>query len=82
MTAFLLYTASGPDEPITQSTNRGNKLKANAEYVREGALGYINSEELYKQVDWFPPSQRNSRRAESGSLGKEESRQSLTVGIP
>ncbi|ODM21721.1 hypothetical protein SI65_02565 [Aspergillus cristatus] len=40
---------SGPDDSITQPTNRGNKLKANAQYVREGALGYINSEEFYKQ---------------------------------
>ncbi|KAF7163351.1 hypothetical protein CNMCM5623_008329 [Aspergillus felis] len=38
-----------PDEPITQPTNRGNKLRANAKYVREGALGYIHPEQLYKQ---------------------------------
>lgn len=43
---------SGPDEPITQPTNRGNKLRANAKYVREGALGYIHPEHLYKQVTW------------------------------
>jgi hypothetical protein len=41
---------SGLDEPITQPTNRGNKLRANAKYVREGALGYIHPEQLYKQV--------------------------------
>ncbi|TQB72404.1 hypothetical protein MPDQ_006891 [Monascus purpureus] len=40
---------SGPDEPVTQPTNRGNKLRTNASHVREGALGYINSEGLYKQ---------------------------------
>ncbi|KAH8425706.1 RXT2 domain-containing protein [Aspergillus melleus] len=40
---------SGPDDPITEPTNRGNKLRANAQYVREGALGYIHSEDLYKQ---------------------------------
>ncbi|KAK1150317.1 hypothetical protein N8T08_000219 [Aspergillus melleus] len=40
---------SGPDNPITEPTNRGNKLRANAQYVREGALGYIHSEDLYKQ---------------------------------
>ncbi|KAA8652228.1 hypothetical protein EYZ11_002290 [Aspergillus tanneri] len=40
---------SAPDDLITQPTNRGNKLRANAQYVREGALGYIHSEELYKQ---------------------------------
>ncbi|KAF7158111.1 hypothetical protein CNMCM6106_004433 [Aspergillus hiratsukae] len=38
-----------PDEPITQPTNRGNKLRANAKYVREGALGYIHPEQFYKQ---------------------------------
>lgn len=31
-------------------TNRGNKMHANAKYVSEGALGYINAEEYYKQV--------------------------------
>ncbi|PYH95862.1 hypothetical protein BO71DRAFT_482597 [Aspergillus ellipticus CBS 707.79] len=40
---------SGPDDPITQPTNRGNKLRANASFVREGALGFIHPEELYKQ---------------------------------
>ncbi|KAL4868172.1 hypothetical protein BDV12DRAFT_170186 [Aspergillus spectabilis] len=38
-----------PDDPITQPTNRGNKLRANARYVKEGAMGYVHSEELYKQ---------------------------------
>ena len=41
---------SGPDDAITQPTNRGNKMRANAKYVREGALGYINAEEFYKEV--------------------------------
>ncbi|PTU22402.1 hypothetical protein P175DRAFT_0514489 [Aspergillus ochraceoroseus IBT 24754] len=40
---------SGPDDPISQPTNRGNKLHANANFVREGALGYVHSEQLYKQ---------------------------------
>ncbi|KAJ5660789.1 uncharacterized protein N7484_000161, partial [Penicillium longicatenatum] len=40
---------SGPDDPIMQPTNRGNKLKANAKYVREGAMGYINAEEFYRE---------------------------------
>ncbi|PWY81792.1 hypothetical protein BO70DRAFT_352874 [Aspergillus heteromorphus CBS 117.55] len=40
---------SGPDDPITQPTNRGNKLRANASFVREGALGYVHPEEMYKQ---------------------------------
>ncbi|RJE25652.1 hypothetical protein PHISCL_02045 [Aspergillus sclerotialis] len=38
-----------PDDPITQPTNRGNKLRENAKFVREGALGYIHPEEYYKQ---------------------------------
>ena len=25
-------------------------MKANAKYVREGAMGYINAEEFYKEV--------------------------------
>jgi hypothetical protein len=41
---------SGPDDPISQPTNRGNKLRSNARFVREGAMGYVNSEALYKQV--------------------------------
>lgn len=41
---------SGPDDAITQPTNRGNKMRENAKYVREGALGYINGEEFYKEV--------------------------------
>lgn len=53
----LLTVVTGPDDPITQPTNRGNKLKTNATHVREGALGYINSEELYKKVDLLPPPQ-------------------------
>ncbi|RAL09296.1 RXT2 domain-containing protein [Aspergillus homomorphus CBS 101889] len=40
---------SGPDDPITQPTNRGNKLRANAKFVREGALGYLHPEDQYKQ---------------------------------
>ncbi|KAJ5698447.1 hypothetical protein N7462_000452 [Penicillium macrosclerotiorum] len=45
----LPRTDSGPDDAIIQPTNRGNKMKANAKYVREGALGYINAEEFYKE---------------------------------
>lgn len=41
---------SGPDDPITQPTNRGNKLRIDAKYVHEGALGYSNPREHYKQV--------------------------------
>ncbi|KAL6236401.1 hypothetical protein BDW75DRAFT_229466 [Aspergillus navahoensis] len=41
---------SGPDDPITQPTNRGNKLRGNARFVKEGAMGYIHTEGLYKQT--------------------------------
>ncbi|KAJ5772847.1 hypothetical protein N7457_007743 [Penicillium paradoxum] len=40
---------NGPDDPIMAPTNRGNKMHANAKYVSEGAMGYINAEEYYKQ---------------------------------
>ncbi|KAJ5345853.1 hypothetical protein N7452_003857 [Penicillium brevicompactum] len=40
---------NGPDEPIMAPTNRGNKMHANAKFVSEGALGYINGENFYKQ---------------------------------
>ncbi|KAI1831868.1 hypothetical protein DTO027I6_7283 [Penicillium roqueforti] len=40
---------NGPDDPIMAPTNRGNKMQANAKYVSEGALGYINAEDYYKQ---------------------------------
>ncbi|KAK2760921.1 hypothetical protein FQN54_002163 [Arachnomyces sp. PD_36] len=40
---------SGPDDLITQPTNRGNKLRADAKYVHEGALGFSNSREHYKE---------------------------------
>lgn len=58
--AYLLFcnaTDTGPDEPITQPTNRGNKLRVNAKYVHEGALGFTNPREFYKQVCSFlsPP---------------------------
>lgn len=47
---FSSCAVTGPDEPITQPTNRGNKLRANAQYVREGALGYARPQEQYKEV--------------------------------
>ncbi|CAG8885778.1 unnamed protein product [Penicillium egyptiacum] len=40
---------NGPDDPIMAPTNRGNKMHANAKYVSEGALGYVNAEDYYKQ---------------------------------
>ncbi|KAL3459940.1 RXT2-like protein [Aspergillus heterothallicus] len=40
---------SGPDDPIIQPTNRGNKLRSNARFVKEGAMGYVNAGALYKE---------------------------------
>jgi hypothetical protein len=55
LTSFFFFPSldSGPDDPIMQPTNRGNKMHANAKYVREGAMGYINAEDFYKQVRGF-----------------------------
>jgi hypothetical protein len=50
-----LLVDTPPDDPITQPTNRGNKLKANATYVHEGALGFSNPHELYKEASSFHP---------------------------
>ncbi|PGG99130.1 hypothetical protein AJ79_08694 [Helicocarpus griseus UAMH5409] len=41
--------ATGVDDPITQPTNRGNKLRLNAEYVHKGALGYLDGQEFYRK---------------------------------
>lgn len=51
---------NGPDDPITQPTNRGNKMRANAKYVREGAMGFINVEDFYREV--------RGSRVEQGSM--------------
>ncbi|KAF3480299.1 uncharacterized protein GIQ15_05646 [Arthroderma uncinatum] len=37
------------DDAINQPSNRGNKTKLNAEFVREGALGYMNHEQFYRK---------------------------------
>lgn len=47
---MVKFSVSVADDSITQPTNRGNKLKANAKYVHEGALGFTNAEGLYKEV--------------------------------
>lgn len=47
---FDFYSESGLDDPITQPTNRGNKLRANAKYVHEGALGCRNGKEYHRKV--------------------------------
>ncbi|EDN04118.1 hypothetical protein I7I51_08748 [Histoplasma capsulatum] len=41
--------AMGVDDPITQPTNRGNKLRINAEYVHEGALGFTDGVAFYRK---------------------------------
>jgi hypothetical protein len=66
LTAFSFFSSldSGPDDPIMQPTNRGNKMHANAKYVREGAMGYINAEDFYKQVRGFA----NYRKWSRGSV--------------
>ncbi|KAK2772692.1 hypothetical protein FQN53_004471 [Emmonsiellopsis sp. PD_33] len=46
--------AAGVDDPITQPTNRGNKLRQNAQYVHEGALGYTDGEKFYRKVQDVP----------------------------
>ncbi|EGE79648.1 hypothetical protein BDDG_02589 [Blastomyces dermatitidis ATCC 18188] len=42
-------SVTGVDDPITQPTNRGNKLRINAEYVHEGALGFMDGLEFYRK---------------------------------
>ncbi|KAK2855736.1 hypothetical protein FQN49_004897 [Arthroderma sp. PD_2] len=37
------------DDAINQPSNRGNKTKLNAEFVREGALAYMNHELFYRK---------------------------------
>lgn len=49
-------------------TNRGNKMHANAKYVSEGALGYINAEDYYKQVRSLPISGLGSCDDEMGPV--------------
>ncbi|EGE06746.1 hypothetical protein TEQG_05741 [Trichophyton equinum CBS 127.97] len=37
------------DDAINLPSNRGNKTRLNAEFVREGALGYMNHEQFYRK---------------------------------
>lgn len=46
--------ASDSDDAIQRPTNRGNKLKRNAEYVHEGQLDRPNGLKVYKKVE-LPP---------------------------
>lgn len=41
------------DDAINLPSNRGNKTRLNAEFVREGALGYMNHEQFYRKVSWL-----------------------------
>lgn len=60
---LLSVTDTGPDEAITQPTNRGNKLRVNARYVHEGALGFSNPRDFYKQVRFHVHPARVNQRA-------------------
>ena len=49
---MFLLTAEGSDSDtsFTKSTNRGNKLKRKAKYVREGRLAQADGPQVYKRV--------------------------------
>lgn len=47
---FSIYLDSEEDDPIEQLTNRGNKLRKHARYVREGQMALPNGPEIYKKV--------------------------------
>lgn len=42
--------ASDSDDSIIKPSNRGNKLKRKAQYVREGQLDLPNGPKVYKRV--------------------------------
>ena len=44
--------ASDSDDSYLKPTNRGNKLKRKAQYVREGLLDLANGPKTYKRVRW------------------------------
>lgn len=50
---FLLESDS--DESVHQITNRGNKLKKKAKFVREGQLALPNGPQTYKKVGIVQP---------------------------
>ena len=45
--------ASDSDDSITKPSNRGNKLKRKAQYVREGQLDLPNGPKVYKRVSFL-----------------------------
>ncbi|KAM5445408.1 hypothetical protein MaudCBS49596_007551 [Microsporum audouinii] len=48
--ALLRHTSDAAyDDAINQPSNRGNKTRLNAEFVREGALGYMNHAQFYRK---------------------------------
>lgn len=47
---FLFYTDSDSDSSIDQPTNRGNKLRRKARFVREGQLAVPNGPSVYRKV--------------------------------
>lgn len=49
----IVTLASDSDDAIQRPTNRGNKLKRKAEYVREGQLDRPNGLKVYKKVELF-----------------------------
>lgn len=44
------YSDSDSDSSIEQLTNRGNKLRKKARYVRDGQLGLPSGPQVYKRV--------------------------------
>lgn len=49
-TERLVCVDSDSDSSIDQSTNRGNKLRKKARFVREGQLAPPNGSSVYKKV--------------------------------
>lgn len=45
--------ASESDDSIAKPSNRGNKLKRKAQYVREGQLDLPNGPKVYKRVSFL-----------------------------
>lgn len=45
-----LFLESDSEESVHQITNRGNKLKRKAKFVREGQLAVPNGPQTYKKV--------------------------------
>lgn len=50
ITDLCFFSESDSEHSIDQTTNRGNKLKKRAKYVREGRLAMPNGPQAYKKV--------------------------------